>query len=220
MKSWKARALTIVAVGAMLAGLGGATRVVAQDGTPEASPIVGVSQVSVVLRDVNGDDVGSASFVEGADGVVAVTVEVRALPAGEHGLHVHETGDCDPSGDKPFSSAGGHFNPTGATHGGPPDIAGGQLSESSPVAETTASGHAGDLGNITVDANGDGIATVQTDRFTLSEGEFSLQDMDGSAIVVHADVDDLTTDPSGNSGDRIACGVVFAPMGGTPVAGS
>src|SRR5687767_3286670 len=107
MKRWKALALTIVAVGAMIAGFGGATRVVAQDGTPEASPMVGVSQVSVVLRDVNGADVGSASFAEGADGVVAVTVEVHGLPAGEHGLHVHETGVCDPSGDGPFSSAGG-----------------------------------------------------------------------------------------------------------------
>ena len=92
------------------------------------------------------------------------------------------------------------------------------MSDATPVADQM--GHAGDLGNITVNADGTGTATVQTDRFTLSEGEFSLQDMDGSAILIHAGADDLMTDPSGDSGDRIACGVVFPPMGGTPVAGS
>jgi Cu-Zn family superoxide dismutase len=214
MTKWKALGLAMVAVAAMIVALSGANRVVAQDATPEASPIVGPSAVSMVLQDANGEDVGTATFAEGADGVVTVIVEVQGLAEGEHGLHVHETGLCEP----PFESAGGHFNPTGAMHGGPPTVEGGQLSAASPVAEHM--GHAGDLGNIMVNADGTGTATVQTDRFTLSEGEFSLQDMDGSAIVVHAGVDDLTTDPSGNSGDRIACGVVFAPMGGTPVAGS
>lgn len=215
MTKWKALGLTLVAVGAMIVGLSGATRVVAQDATPEPSPMVGVSAVSVVLQDANGQDVGNATFAEGADGVVTVIVEVQGLPEGEHGLHVHETGLCEP----PFKSAGGHFNPTGAMHGAPPTVEGGQLSDASPVADHQM-GHAGDLGNITVNADGSGTATVQTDRFTLSDGEFSLQDMDGSAIVVHAGTDDLMTDPSGDSGDRIACGVVFPPMGGTPVAGS
>lgn len=214
MTKWKVLGLTLVAVGAIIVGLSGATRVVAQEATPAASPIVGASAVSVVLRDVNGADVGTATFAEGADGVVTVIVAVQGLPEGEHGLHVHETGLCEP----PFASAGGHFNPTGAMHGGPPTVEGGQLSEASPVADQI--GHAGDLGNITVNADGAGTATVQTDRFTLSDGEFSLQDVDGSAIVVHAGEDDLVTDPSGNSGDRIACGVVFPPTDATPVAGS
>jgi Cu-Zn family superoxide dismutase len=214
MTKWRALGLSMVAIGALIVGLSGATRVVAQEATPEASPMVGASAVSVVIRDASGQDVGTATFAEGADGVVTVIVEVQGLPEGEHGLHVHETGLCEP----PFASAGGHFNPTGAMHGGPPIVEGGQLSNASPVADHM--GHAGDLGNITVNADGTGTATVQTNRFTLSEGEFSLQDMDGSAIVVHAGEDDLMTDPSGNSGDRIACGVVFPPMGGTPVAGS
>jgi superoxide dismutase, Cu-Zn family len=207
---WKALTSTILVLGVAVLGFGAASRVTAQDATPIATPIVGASQVSVAIRDVNGLDVGTATFIEGDDGVVTVEIEVQDLPAGDHGIHVHETGVCDPSGDQPFSSAGAHFNPAGTQHGGPPTIT------ASP--EATATGHAGDLGNITVGTDGTGTATVKTDRFTLSIGPTSLQDADGSALVIHADPDDLTTDPSGNSGARIACGVVFPPSEATPVA--
>jgi Cu-Zn family superoxide dismutase len=207
---WKALASTILVLGVAVVGFGAASRATAQGATPIATPIVGASQVSVAIRDVNGADVGTATFTEGDDGVVTVEIEVQDLPAGDHGIHVHETGVCDPSGDQPFSSAGAHFNPAGTQHGGPPTIT------ASP--EAIATGHAGDLGNITVGADGTGTATVETDRFTLSLGPTSLQDADGSALVIHADPDDLMTDPSGNSGARIACGVVFPPTEATPVA--
>jgi Cu-Zn family superoxide dismutase len=119
---------------------------------------------------------------------VTVSVTAEGIPPGEHGIHVHGVGVCDRSGSDPFASAGGHFNPTGAPHGGPDE----------------ANAHAGDLGNITADEK----IEVATDRFTLSEGPLSLSDIDGSALVIHADRDDLMTDPAGESGARIACGVI------------
>lgn len=207
---WKALTPTILVLGVAVLGLNAASRVIAQEATPIATPIVGASQVAVAIRDVNGTDVGTATFTEGDDGVVTVEIEGQDLPAGDHGIHVHETGLCDPSGDEPFSSAGAHFNPAGTQHGGPPTVSG--------TPEATATGHAGDLGSITVGTDGTGMTTVETDRFTLSIGPTSLQDADGSALVVHADPDDLTTDPSGNSGAGIACGVVFPPAEATPVA--
>jgi superoxide dismutase, Cu-Zn family len=181
--------------------------------------------VAVVIRDVNNADVGTATFSQGDDGTVTVNVEVQGLPAGEHGIHIHEYGICDPSGDQPFSTAGSHYNPTATRHGGPPmDDA--HMAAMSGTPEVTAAGspeastgHAGDLGNITVNDDGTGTLTVTSDRFTLEQGPTTLQDLDGSAIVIHQDVDDLVTDPSGNSGARIACGVIFPSTEGTPVAG-
>ncbi|MEA2525919.1 MAG: superoxide dismutase, Cu-Zn family [Thermomicrobiales bacterium] len=208
---------TIAALGAIVLGLGGVSQTIAQEGTPAATPIVGASQVAVVIQDVDGNDVGNATFTEGGDGVVTVEVEVQGLPAGEHGIHVHETGVCDPSGDQPFSSAGGHYNPAGTTHGGPPAAADHDMAAASGSPEA-GTGHAGDLGNISVGDDGTGTLTIQTDRFTLSIGPTTLQDADGSALVIHANADDLMTDPSGNSGGRIACGVIFPPAEGTPVA--
>jgi superoxide dismutase, Cu-Zn family len=208
--AWKGLTTTLLATGVVVFGLGAARPVVAQDATPIATPIVGVSQVSVAIRDVDGIDVGTATLTEGDDGIVTVEIEIQGLPAGDHGIHVHETGICDPTGDEPFSSAGGHFNPASSQHGGPPSDSG--------TSEATATGHAGDLGNIAIAADGSGTATVDTDRLTLGHGSTALQDADGSAFVVHADPDDLSTDPSGNSGARIACGVVFPPADATPVA--
>lgn len=141
-----------------------------------------------VLRNAAGAEVGTATFVE-EGGAVRVEVDVRDLPAGEKGVHVHETGACDPP---TFESAGGHFNPQGRQHG--------TLNPQGP--------HAGDLPNLEVGQDGRGRLDAGTDRFSLSEGPGNLLDADGSAIVVHAQRDDLRTDPSGNSGDRIACGVI------------
>jgi Cu-Zn family superoxide dismutase len=110
---------------------------------------------------------------------------------------------CDPSGETAFQSAGGHFNPTDASHGGPDD----------------EDSHAGDLGNLTVDDNGAFEFEITTDRVTLDpEAENSLADQDGGALVIHAGADDLKTDPSGESGERLICGVIFPAMEGTPEA--
>ena len=153
-------------------------------------------EIEVPLLDEAGEEVGTATFAEAGEGRVAVVVAAEGIPEGEHGIHVHDVGVCDPSGPKPFATAGGHFNPTGTQHGGPDD----------------PNAHAGDLGNIA--AVEDLEAT--TDRFTLAEGAFSLRDGDGSALLIHENEDDLETDPAGNSGGRIACGVIAAPVG-TPV---
>ena len=208
--AWSAPALAVIVA------LGGASMVRAQEATPG---MIDVRLVEVIVQDVDGNDVGSVTFLEDdVTSFVTVTVEIAGLPDGEHGIHVHETGSCDPAGDEPFASAGGHFNPTGDSHGPPPAIP----LPGSPVAATaspvTGTGHAGDLGNISVGADGIGRFVIATDRFTLSPGPASLQDVDGSALVIHADPDDLTTDPSGESGARIACGVVFPSAAGTSVA--
>ncbi len=201
-------ALAIALLGPLGLGLSPTT---AQEATPGA-----LALVDVVLRDVDGQDVGLATFSETPDGEVSIGVSVEGLAPGEHGIHVHAIGVCDPTGDTPFASAGGHYNPTGAMHGGPPDGAAGTPAASPEMATPGATmGHAGDLGNILVDEAGMGELQIETDRFRLAE----LRDADGSALVIHADRDDLQTDPSGNSGGRIVCGVIApAQDGATPMA--
>ncbi len=187
-------------------GFSGST--IAHESTPVASPIAGMT-VDANLHDAEGNDVGYAALTDVAeDGIqVNVFLETGTLSPAEHGIHIHERGECQAEGDEPFSSAGGHYNPTNAKHGGVDD----------------AEAHAGDLGNITVDEDGSASIVISTDRFTLSE----LKDKDGSALIIHADRDDLQTDPSGNSGTRVVCGVIFPgpdeggteePIEGTPIA--
>ena len=213
-----ARTVNLISV-LVVALLGAVVETAAQEATPGASPAA-LEAIDVVLRDVDGRDVGIATFAETPDGRVSIGVSVEGLTPGEHGIHVHETGVCDPGGDRPFASAGGHYNPTGAAHGGPPAATGAMAT---PVVGATpetmatpgvAMGHAGDLGNILADATGQGRLDITTDRFRLAE----LRDADGSALVVHADRDDLVTDPAGNSGVRVVCGVIASPQGGTPMA--
>lgn len=189
-----------------LALSGGA--VLAQEASPEATPDVG-EILTVNLSNTDGEVVASASF-SASDGGVNIVVQSTSegagsgLEPGQHGIHIHETGECDPSGETPFESAGGHFNPTGASHGSPED----------------QDSHAGDLGNLEVDETGTFGADFVTDKVTLEPGaENSLADADGSAIIIHAGEDDLETDPSGESGDRVACGVIFpAEDAATPAA--
>src|SRR5690606_11945130 len=100
-----------------------------------------------------------------------------------------ETGECTPPD---FTSAGGHFNPTAAQHG----------------LENPDGPHAGDMPNIEVGADGTASVTVENDRITLSEGPNSILDADGSALMIHASADDNVSDPAGNAGARIACGVI------------
>lgn len=166
-------------------------------GTAADSPFVGSATtpadaqgtVAVAeLRDSSGAVVGEATLVEGAGGSVEVALTVAGLEAGEHGVHVHETGRCEP----PFESAGGHFNPDSTQHG----------------LENPEGPHAGDLPNVSVDDAGNGSLTETTDLFTLGFGDRSLFDEDGAAIVVHAEADDMTSDPAGDAGGRVACGVL------------
>jgi superoxide dismutase, Cu-Zn family len=152
---------------------------------------------SAQLQNVDGEIVGTAFFTETADGMVTVRVEVSGLEStgGMHGIHFHEVGTCEPD----FTAAGEHFNPTGAQHG----------------LENPAGPHAGDLPNLEVDADGNVTYEETTDRITLSPGELSILDGDGTALIIHANEDDQVTDPDGNSGDRILCGVVESGNGAT-----
>ena len=141
---------------------------------------------SAVLRDTEGNEVGTVTAT-GDGEMLMVSVNAMGMPEGMHGAHIHETGDCSASD---FTSAGGHWNPTDVNHGT-------QSAEPNP--------HAGDLPNIEIGA--DGTGTLEG----TSTGTFAgLMDADGSAFVIHADPDDYETQPSGDAGPRIACGVFTA----------
>jgi len=140
------------------------------------------------LRNSGGQPVGTATLTQ-VGGVLRVLVEVQGLPRGAHGVHVHAVGKCD---GPDFASAGPHFNPASRQHGA--------LNPQGP--------HAGDLPNIEVGADGKGRLESTTEMLSLGSGTTSIFDSDGSALVVHAAPDDFRTDPTGNSGARIACGVI------------
>lgn len=140
------------------------------------------------LRNAQGASVATATLVQDGDDV-EITINATNLPPGIHGFHLHETGTCTPPD---FTSAGGHFAPASRRHG--------FQSPNGP--------HAGDLPNLEVAADGTARVTVDNQRVTLTEGPTSLLDADGTALVIHQGPDDYRTDPSGNSGARIACGVV------------
>jgi superoxide dismutase, Cu-Zn family len=144
---------------------------------------------TITLRDASGRTVGTALLTPAAEGV-RVVLSTSGIPAGMHGVHVHMTGLCDAPD---FTTAGGHFNPAGRQHG----------------TDNPAGAHVGDLPNITVDANGRGTMTgVAMGAALQGEAANSLRKEGGTALVVHAGPDDYRTDPSGNSGARIACGVI------------
>jgi Cu-Zn family superoxide dismutase len=140
------------------------------------------------LADSKGRPVGKATFVQKSDGV-HIDIQVQNLPAGKHGVHIHMVGKCDAP---EFTSAGGHFNPAGKHHGA--------LNPEGP--------HAGDIPNLVVGANGKGRLQMVNKNVTLDAGPNTLLDADGSALIIHAAADDEKTDPTGNSGARIACGVL------------
>ncbi len=143
------------------------------------------------LRDSSGNAVGQV-VLEQQDNGVQVTLNVEGLAPGEHGVHFHSVGQCDAAGESPFESADGHFNPDSTQHG----------------LENPQGPHAGDLPNMEVGDDGTGTLSETTDRLTLTEGPNALLDGDGAAFIVHAGPDDMVSDPSGNSGDRVACGVI------------
>lgn len=161
------------------------------DGSAIGADSVTAVSARAELRDSSGAVVGLATLEE-ETGVVSITVNVEGVTPGEHGVHIHAVGQCEAQGESPFESAGGHFNPDSTEHG----------------LENPAGPHAGDLPNMTVAESGAGSLTASSDRFTLSDGERSLFDADGAAVVVHADPDDMMSDPAGNAGARMACGVL------------
>jgi Cu-Zn family superoxide dismutase len=140
------------------------------------------------LKDKEGRSVGSAHFSEDQDGVSILVNLLQGIEPGEHGIHVHEKGKISPD----FKAAGEHYNPAKAKHG----------------FENPKGPHVGDLENIKVIEDGTATYRTTTDRVTLSEGKASILDKDGSSLVIHQKADDYETDPSGESGDPVAAGVI------------
>lgn len=150
------------------------------------APAAEMRTATAMLRTAANADVGTVTATETAEGI-RIMIDARGMPQGTHGAHVHTTGRCDAPG---FESAGGHWNPTSRQHG----------------TANPAGPHAGDAPNLMIGTDGSGSLSI-----TLPSGTMAgLLDADGSAFMIHAGADDYRTDPSGNSGGRIACGVFSA----------
>ena len=146
---------------------------------------------SAQMNDVKGSSLGSIELKESEKGVL-ISLHLENVPAGERAIHIHEAGKCEPPA---FDTAGAHFNPTNKEHG-----------HNNPKGY-----HLGDLPNITADADGKVELEFLAEGLTLQKDALnSLIDQNGSAFIIHEKADDYVTDPSGNSGKRIACGIVVA----------
>ncbi|RFC63556.1 superoxide dismutase family protein [Fulvimarina endophytica] len=159
----------------------------AQDSQPAGGDAASMQPMEVTMKAPDGSDRGTVTVTPTPNGLL-FDADLSGLEPGEHGFHVHETGQCE--GD--FSSAGGHYNPTDKQHGF--KVEGGP--------------HAGDMENFT--AGDDGSATFEAfnSYLTLSDGDAPVLDSDGSAIIVHGGPDDYESQPAGDAGDRVACGVI------------
>ncbi len=143
------------------------------------------------MKDANGDAVGKVSFTQTTEGVL-LQAQLEGLEPGVHAIHIHETGKCE---GPDFESAGGHFNPNNASHG---YLVGRES-------------HAGDMPNFTVSSDGKAAVEIMNPDVTLTSGKpESLLGGDGTVVVVHSHADDYKSQPSGDAGERIACGVIEA----------
>jgi Cu-Zn family superoxide dismutase len=152
-----------------------------------AAPAAAADKATAVLKDAKGNEVGKAYFTASSGGVL-ISLDLTAVPAGEHAFHIHAVGKCEPPD---FESAGPHYNPDKTKHG--------LMNAEGP--------HVGDMPNLHVPGDGKLRVEVLDPMVTLNE-KAALLDQDGSALVIHAGTDDYVSDPAGNAGDRMACGVV------------
>jgi superoxide dismutase, Cu-Zn family len=157
----------------------------AQSQTPAEKPGGPLKAVAVLYPTAGSKVSGTVTFTEEADGV-KVRAEITGLTPGNHGFHVHEFGDCSAAD---ASSAGAHFNPTHEPHAGP----------------DSAERHVGDMGNVQADASGKAKLEYVDHQISLTNDERSVI---GRSVVVHVKADDLKSQPSGDSGARVACGVI------------
>lgn len=153
-----------------------------------APPLLAQKTAHAKLIDSHGRSVGTATLIQTAQGV-RIDLRLFHLPPGVHALHIHAVGKCTPPD---FASAGPHFNPFGKKHG----------------FKNPEGPHAGDLPNFTVAATGSAQTSVLAKEVTLGSGPNSLFHPGGTSLVIHAGADDYKTDPAGNAGPRIACGVI------------
>lgn len=156
-----------------------------QENNQSALRQAGAQLVSAPGRDIS----GVVTFQETDEGI-RIEADVKGLEPGAHGIHIHEKGVCDPPD---FTSAGDHFDPDGNPHGAP-----------------GPQSHAGDLGNITAGQDGMATMSLTTRDISLAAQEQSQDSVIGRALIIHANPDDLTSQPSGNAGPRIACGIIEA----------
>ena len=177
---------TVVAASALL--LGGVSGSAHSAPAPKAGAAA-TSTASAQLKTADGKDVGTVTLTQTRTGV-RLALALKGLPPGVHAFHLHAVGKCEPPG---FTSAGPHFNPESKKHG-----------KQNPEGH-----HAGDMDNIRVPASGNLKITVVDKDITLEKGKpNSVFQDNGTAVVIHAGQDDYKTDPAGNAGDRIACGVI------------
>jgi Cu-Zn family superoxide dismutase len=148
--------------------------------------------VTIALKNAKGEGVGRATLKEAKQGGVQIKLNLNNLPEGEHAVHVHQTAKCEAPD---FKSAGGHFNPDGKKHG----------------LENPQGHHAGDMPNFKVQSDGTAHVSILNKDINMGSDNHSIFSNGGTALVIHAKADDMKTDPAGNAGDRIACGVIPAP---------
>ena len=166
--------------------------------TAAALPAAAETLANAQLKDGSGKAIGDADLVQTQGGVL-IKLQLKGVAPGEHAFHIHAVGKCE----APFESAGPHFNPTNHKHG-----------------MMSGEGHAGDMPNLHVPQSGELSVEVINSSISLEKGKpNSVFDNDGSSLVIHAKADDYKSDPAGNSGDRIACGVIQqsgATVGSSP----